>query len=271
MKRVLITGGASGLGLAMAKYYAAQGWAVCIADIQDQAGQEIAQRLSYQYKTDCFFAHLDVTDETQWLQLQNSVANRWQGLDAVINNAGVASSGEIDAISLKDFKWTMDINVMGVVNGCHYFTPLLKKSKGNLINVASMAGLLHMSGMSAYNTSKAAVVALSETLYSELDPYNVKVSVLCPAFFKTNLTDTMRSTDAAGTAMAGKMMEKSKITAEDIARQVFEDSNAGRFMILTHKSENKVWMLKRYLPSLYFKMMKGAAHKIFNKMAHKTA
>jgi len=160
---------------------------------------------------------------------------------------------------------------MGVVNGCHYFTPLLKKSQGNLINVASMAGLLHMAGMSAYNTSKAAVVALSETLYSELDQYNVNVSVLCPAFFKTNLTDTMRSTNASGTAIASKLMAKSNISADDIARQVFEDSANGRFMILTHKTEKRVWMLKRLIPSLYFKMIKSTAKKFNAKMSGRQA
>ncbi len=264
MKRVLITGGASGLGLAMANYYAAQGWKVCIADIQDEIGEQQVQRLTEQHGSSFIFQHLDVTNEVQWLELQNVIAERWGGLDTLINNAGVASSGEIDAISLKDFKWTMDINVLGVVNGCHFFTPLLKKSEGNLINVASMAGLIHMGGMSAYNTSKAAVVALSETLYNELSPSNVKVSVLCPAFFKTNLTDTMRSSNANGTAVASKMMAKSKISADDIAKQVYQDSAKGRFMILTHKPEKFVWKMKRYVPSLYFKVMGMAAKKINN-------
>ncbi len=155
--------------------------------------------------------------------------------------------------------------------GCHYFTPLLKKSHGNLINVASMAGLLHMSGMSAYNASKAAVVALSETLYSELDPHGVKVSVLCPAFFKTNLTDTMRSTNPSGTAVANKLMNKSNITADDIAEKVFKDSLAGKLMILTHKNEKIVWLIKRYLPSVYFRMMKYTAKKFNAKMTEKQA
>jgi len=266
MKRVVITGGASGLGMAMAKYYAAQGWAVCIADIQDDAGQKLASQLKQKNGTACFFQHLDVTNESQWLELQNTVATRWQGLDVLINNAGVASSGNIEDMALKDFKWTLDINVLGVVNGCHYFTPLLKKSQGHLINVASMAGLLHMAGMSAYNTSKAAVVALSETLYSELDPFGVKVSVLCPAFFKTNLTDNMRSANDGGTALAGNLMEKSKVSADDIARQLFEDSAKGRFMILTHKREKRVWAIKRFAPGLYLKLIKGAAKRFQAKM-----
>ena len=269
MKRVLITGAASGLGLALAKHYASQGWAVCIADIQDEAGQALASELKQQYKSDCFFQHLDVTNDQEWLQLTNDISNRWKGLDAIINNAGVASSGDIDDLELKDFQWTVDINLMGVVKGCHYLTPLLKESRGNLINVASMAGLLHISGMSAYNASKAAVVALSETLYAELDPYGVKVSVLCPAFFKTNLTDTMRSTNQAGTVIAGKLMDKSTVTASDIAEKVFNDSLNGKFMILTHRNEKVFWWVKRFFPSLYFKIMKNTAKKFHSALTRK--
>ena len=123
----------------------------------------------------------------------------------------------------------------------------------------------------AYNASKAAVVALSETLYAELDPYGVKVSVLCPAFFKTNLTDTMRSTNKSGTAIAGKLMDKSTVTADDIAQQVYEDSSKGKLMILTHRNEKILWWVKRLLPSLYFKIMKKTAEKFHAKLTEKPA
>jgi NAD(P)-dependent dehydrogenase (short-subunit alcohol dehydrogenase family) len=166
MKRILITGAASGLGLAMAKKYASEGWAVCIADIQDEEGHEVASQLKDQHGNDCFFQHLDITNEDQWQELVNIISERWLGLDALVNNAGVASSGDIDSLSLKDFQWTVDINLMGAVKGCYFCVPLLKESKGMLINIASMAGLLHMGGMSAYNVSKAGMVALSEGLLS---------------------------------------------------------------------------------------------------------
>ncbi len=262
MKNVLITGGASGLGAALAKYYAQKGWSVCIADIQQTAGEALAKALSSDYSVDCFFLKLDVTNDASWLEAVNVIVNRWKTLDAIINNAGVASSGDIDSIDMSDFQWTMDINVMGVAKGCHYFVPLLKESQGNLINVASMAGLLHMPSMSAYNASKAAVVALSETLCSELDPYGVKVSVLCPAFFKTNLTQNMRSTTGQTQKMVNRWMADSTIQAEDIAAKVFNESASGKFLILTHKRENFVWRIKRFLPALYLVNMKGIAKKM---------
>lgn len=260
MKRILITGAAGGLGLAMAKKYASEGWAVCIADIQDEEGDRVASELAVQHGNDCFFQHLDITNEQHWQQLVETISVRWSGLDALVNNAGVASSGDIDALPLSDFQWTIDINLMGAVKGCYYCVPLLKESKGTLINVASMAGLLHMGGMSAYNVSKAGMVALSEGLLSELEPYGVCVSVVCPVFFQSNLLKSMRSSNADAVKVAGKLHASSGITADDIATIVFEESGKGKHYILGARSRDRfIWRLKRYLPDLYLTLMKNNA------------
>ncbi len=256
MKRILITGGASGLGAELARQYSGKGWTVCIADIQQEVGESFVTELNAQFNNDCFFQPLDVTSEAQWHEAAQEIAKRWKGIDCLVNNAGVASSGDIDQLSMKDFQWTMDINVMGVVKGCYVFTPMLKKSKGTIINVASAAGLMHMPSMSAYNVSKAAVVALSETLYAELDSAGVHVSVLCPAFFKTNLTDNMRATDKGGIAIASKLMERSKIQAADVARMTYEGAEKKNLYIVTHPKERMMWYMKRFLPSYYFSQMK---------------
>ena len=261
MKRILITGAASGLGLALAKKYASEGWSVCIADIQAEEGIKIASGLSQEYGKDCFFHHLDITSDAQWQELVGIISERWQGLDALVNNAGVAASGDIDTFSMKDFHWAVNINLMGAVKGCHVCVPLLKESKGLLINVASMAGLLHMGGMSAYNASKAGMVALSEGLLSELDPYGVKVSVVCPTFFQSNLAKSMRSDNPDAAKIAARLHAATGITAESIAATVFEDSRKGKHYILggTRLSDRTIWRLKRYLPALYLRMMKSNA------------
>ena len=261
MKRILITGAASGLGLALAKKYASEGWSVCIADIQDEEGIKIAAHLNEEYANDCFFQHLDITSDAQWQELVALISERWQGLDVLVNNAGVGASGDIDTFSIKDFQWTVDINLMGAVKGCHVCVPLLKESKGLLINVASMAGLLHMGGMSAYNASKAGMVALSEGLLSELDPYGVKVSVVCPTFFQSNLAKSMRSDNPDAAKIAARLHAATGITAESIAATVFEDSRKGKHYILggTRLSDRTIWRLKRYLPALYLSMMKSNA------------
>ena len=261
MKRILITGAASGLGLALAKKYASEGWSVCIADIQDEEGIKVAANLNEAYSSDCFFQHLDITRDTQWQELVALISERWQGLDALVNNAGVGASGDIDTFSMKDFQWTVDINLMGAVKGCHVCVPLLKESKGALINVASMAGLLHMGSMSAYNVSKAGMVAFSEGLLSELDPYGVTVSVVCPTFFQSNLAKSMRSDNPEAAKIAARLHARTGITAELIATTVYNDVRNGKHYILagTRFSDRTIWKLKRYFPSVYLYMMKSNA------------
>ena len=261
MKRILITGAASGLGLALAKKYASEGWSICIADIQEEEGIRIASHLKGEYGNDCFFHHLDITSDAQWQELVGIISERWQGLDALVNNAGVGSTGDIDCLSMKDFQWTVDINLMGAVKGCHVCVPLLKESKGLLINVASMAGLLHMGGMSAYNVSKAGMVSLSEGLLSELDPYGVKVSVVCPTFFQSNLAKSMRSNNPDAAKIAARLHAATGITADSIAATVYDDSRKGKHYILagTRLSDRIIWRLKRCLPAVYLSMMKGNA------------
>ena len=102
MKRIFITGAASGLGLALATYYSAKGWAVCIADIQVEAGEALAEKLKTEYKQDCFFIKLDVTSEDEWHNAAAEVGKRWQGLDCLVNNAGVGAGAG----------WKVSINVM---------------------------------------------------------------------------------------------------------------------------------------------------------------
>lgn len=124
-----------------------------------------------------------------------------------------------------------------------------------------MAGLLHMGSMSAYNVSKAGMVALSEGLMSELDPYGVKVSVVCPTFFQSNLAKSMRSGNPDAAKIAAKLHAATGITAGSIATTVFENSQKGKFYILggTRFSDRTIWRIKRYLPVVYLSMMKNNA------------
>ena len=255
MKRVLITGAASGLGAELARRYASAGYAVCVADLQQEAGEKVVTELRGM-GSDSFFYSLNVTSDEQWQALVNEVQQRWGGIDCIINNAGVAASGYIEDLPMKDWQWVMDINLMGVVRGCYYFTPILRKTKGCIINIASMAGLVHAPTMSAYNASKAAVVALSETLKVELIEDGINVSVVCPAFFRTNLGSTMRSTIPNIQNSLNKLMDGSGITAADVADQVYRDSHAGKFFILTHAKERWFWRIKRFSPDYFHTLLR---------------
>lgn len=270
MKTVLITGGAGGLGAALANYYASQNYAIYITDIHDERGEETAQAIRDEYKVDVVYQNMDVTNGDAWQGVISDINTRWGRLDVLINNAGVGDAGAIDEHSLEVFQWVVDINLMGVVKGCHYGVPLLKESQGMLINVASMAGLLYLPELSAYNASKAAVVALSETLKTELAPYSVNVSVLCPAFFKTNLVESMKTSHRKAKTVQ-KVMDASKITADDVAKITYEKSRQNKFLIMTHPKERWLWRIKRFSPWLYHYILKLNSRKPRKKLEDRAA
>jgi NAD(P)-dependent dehydrogenase (short-subunit alcohol dehydrogenase family) len=250
-KSVAITGGASGFGKAMALRFAKAGWNVAIADINNERGEETLTKLKA-LTQNAFYQNVDVRKISDIEQWRDEILKHWGKLDVVINNAGVASHGGIAESPLTDWDWVIDINLMGVVRGCKVFSELFKQQGfGHVVNIASMAGLIHSAEMGSYNASKAAVVALSETMRFELGPYGVGVTVVCPGFFQTNLAESTRSPDAHAQAFMGKMLATSDITADDIADQVFSAVKSNQFMLLPHKSYRHTWYWKRYLPKLY--------------------
>ena len=264
-KRIFITGGASGLGRAIAFKYAKQGYQVCIGDVNEQRGLATIEALSA-LGCDAFYQTCDITQIKDLEQAKNELIARWGGVDIVVNNAGVAgTAGGIEDISLEDWHWVLNINLMGVARGCKTFTPLFKQQgSGYFVNIASAAGLINAPQMSSYNASKAGVISLSETLKFELEKFNIGISVVCPAFFKTNLTESMKSTIDGVTQKIAKIMSKSTVTADDVANDIYASVNQKSFWVLSHKPEKKLWLLKRYLPSIFEHIMKKQLAKLFS-------
>lgn len=255
-QHVFITGGANGLGYALAEKYAHLGAKVCIADRDEEAGERALKSL-LEVSSDVLFLPCDVTITKDLQNAAHQLQTDWGRVDVVFNNAGVAQVGAIEDVSDQDWQWIIDINLMGVVRGCRAFTPMFKKQgHGYFVNVASLAGLLDVPTMSAYNATKAAVVSLSETLQHELAPANIHVSVVCPSFFQTNLGKSMRSTVNGMQAKLDKLMSKSDIDAKDVANIIVSNVAQKRFYILPHKASVKYWRMKKWLPrNLYARMM----------------
>jgi NAD(P)-dependent dehydrogenase (short-subunit alcohol dehydrogenase family) len=252
---VFITGGASGLGRALAQRYVRDGARVCIGDVNDARGEETVQALR-SLVAGSLYRHCDVTSEGDLVAARDALEQAWGGVDIVINNAGVAQAGAIEAVSVDDWKWIIDINLLGVVRGCRAFTPLFKRQgQGHFVNVASMAGLLDLPLMSSYNATKAAVVSLSESLQNELARDGIGVTVLCPSFFQTNLAESLRAPDADLRAKLIRLLSRSPITAEQIAEQVFRAVNDGRFYVLPHAPARRTWILKRLLPRRLYRAL----------------
>lgn len=240
--RVLVTGGASGLGNAIATRFAASGARVLITDIKPPDTLPAG---------DVAFQQHDVRSAEDWQRVLAWCETTWGGLDVLVNNAGVAAAGRIERLQLADWDWILDINLKGAVLGCQTFVPLLKKQgRGHIVNIASMAGLVNPPGMVSYNVSKAAVVALSETLKIELAPYGITTTVVCPSFVPTNLGASLRSPDEVLTRAAHHLISHGKIGADDVAAQVVAAVAAGKFLVLTHPEARKVMRIKRFLPKL---------------------
>ena len=249
-RRVLITGGASGLGLALATAFLERGDRVMIADLAptDERPATIPQ--------DARYVRLDVRSEDEWMAARTEIEEVWGGLDVLVNNAGIAQGGRIEMLTEEDWRLITDINLLGVARGCRTFVPVFKEQgRGRVLNTASLAGLVHPPTMSSYTAVKAAVVAISESLRWELEPFGVGVSVICPSFFRTNLASSLNSSDPAASGFASKLITRAKLDADQIAAEVMTALDAGDFLILPDADARKNYRAKRFLPAVYAKSM----------------
>lgn len=253
--RLFITGAGSGLGRAIALHYAQQGAQIACTDRDLASAKETLAMVVKAGASGLAFA-LDVTQEDDFISAAQRLKTEWGGVDLVVNNAGVATAGDIDTAPLSDWEWVININLLGVVRGCKSFAPLLKGQRsGHVVNIASFAGIANPAGMGSYNASKAAVVAVSETLRQEMTAFGVGVTVVCPAFFPTNLMNSARVQKPGTVAMVNKFMQKSGVTAEEVAAQIARAVSQREFLVLTHKDTRIQALLKRAAPELFFKQM----------------
>lgn len=251
----LITGGASGLGLAMAEQLLADGARVLITDVHTTRPDGLPDAADY--------LTLDVRNTDDWAAARDHVEATFGKLDLLFNNAGIAVGGRIDHVSEVEWQRALDINLMGVVRGCATFTPMFKAQKsGTIVTTASLAGLVHAPAMATYNATKAAVVAVSESLWSELKPYGIQVSVICPSFFRTNLADSLAGDDVEMERAARTLIDDASRGADEIAAKALAGVRQGRFVILTDRDGHVAHRAKRLAPGVYFAAMADAGRRV---------
>lgn len=254
-KVAVITGGASGIGLAVAKACADEGMKLVLADI---AERDLA-RVSAEFESngvEVLSLIVDVSKYEEVEALAVQTLKRFGKVHFLFNNAGVGAGSTVWDTTLKDWEWVMGVNVMGVVYGVKVFTPIMlaQDEEGHIVNTASIAGLIAGPSMAAYRVSKHAVVSLSESLYLELEQMNANVSasVLCPAWVKTQIFSSERNRpnalkndgtngfESADPLIKSQLAASVKAVIEDgmdpdvIAAHVIEAIKAKRFYILTH-------------------------------------
>lgn len=249
----VITGAASGFGLALARQAAALGMRLVLADWQAAPLQQVAQELAGQ-GLDVLAQPTDVASAEAMQALCDATLARFGVPHLVFNNAGVTCGGFIWEHTPAQWQWLLGVNLMGVVHGVRLFTPLMLEAartdpgyEGHLVNSASMAGLLSLPNVGAYTVSKHAVVALSETLHQDLALVTDRIhaSVLCPYSVPTGIAASQRQQAGEGIAaatpsqrVAAALTElsvaKGRLSADDIARTVFDAIQARRFYIYSH-------------------------------------
>lgn len=260
-ERVLVTGAASGFGAALAAIYASRGARVLVTDLAQVVP---AGSLPAAAGGEVVYRRLDVRSDADWQAAVAQLRESWGGLDLLINNAGVGAGGRIDVVPLDDWEWVVSVNLLGVARGCHAVASLLKEQgSGRIVNVASLAGLVHPPVMASYNSTKAGVVALSETLLHELAPYGVGVTVICPAFFRTNLDRSIkRGIDPELEETGARLVTRARLDATTVARRAVAGIDKGRFLVLTHAEGRVLHTLKRLTPSIYYRLMQVAGHRV---------
>ena len=249
-KRAFVTGAASGFGLALCTALARDGWALGLADINQAGLDEAATHLSALGGQPHSFV-LDVTDVDAFQHTAAAFIEQAGGVDVVINNAGIGSAGLLEETSLDDWNATISINLMGVVHGCLAFVPHLKQAgSGHLINVASIAAVAAGPYMAAYNTAKAGVLGLTETLYSECKDAGVRVSVVMPSFFKTNIAAASRGNEAAR-KMTELLIRRAEHSADEVAAFTLKEAGKGTLHIIYPRLAKRIWHWKRLRPMHY--------------------
>jgi NAD(P)-dependent dehydrogenase (short-subunit alcohol dehydrogenase family) len=243
--RVLVTGAASGLGAALTSAFRARGDEVLATDV---TGGDLT---------------LDITSDEDWAAALEHVEGTWGGLDMLVNNAGVAGGGRLDVATMDEWEWITNINLFGVVRGTRTFVPLFKRQRsGHIVNIASLAGLVHPAGMASYNAVKAAVVARTETTGHELAGYGVRASVVCPSYFRTNLMSSLRGADEELSGVVAHLVRSSPITADDIAAAVLEGLDRGDELIVPDQPARDAYALKQADRAAYDAVMRAQAAKL---------
>nr|WP_298926057.1 SDR family oxidoreductase [uncultured Erythrobacter sp.] len=248
-RSIFITGGASGIGRATARYFGERGWFVGIADI-NEAGMEdtlglIPGGFTYMHR-------LDVRDRAAWDTALEAFSTAAGGrIDAMVNNAGIGTGGALSELETEEIDRCLDINIRGVLYGAQAVYPYLQKTAPGsaLVNIASAAGISGGSGMSVYSATKFAVRGIAESLDAEWAPEGIKSCSICPSFIETPLLDgtgNRKSNEAVRTRVQAAGLEITPV--EEVAETIWQAVHGDDLHYLVGKTAKKLNFAKRWMP-----------------------
>lgn len=253
--RAVVTGAGSGIGRSFAIELAARGGSVVCSDIDEERAWETVALVDAAGGTATAVV-CDVRESDDVVALRDRAVEWFSAPPTLlINNAGIGAGGHtVGNFGLDEWDRILQINLWGVIHGCHHFLPLMKDAgAGGVINVASAAGFAAGPRMAAYNVSKAGVMSLSETLAAELAGTGVRVSVLCPTFVKTNIF-TGEDIEAGAADAAARLARVVGMSPGRVARMTLDAHDRGRLCVVPQLDARAIWLSKRLTPATHARL-----------------
>lgn len=253
----VVTGAGSGIGRSFALALAKRGGKVLCADLNMDAALETVALIESEWPGQAVAYQCDVAQAEQVEQMAQQ-AEKCLGhpVTLLVNNAGVGLGGRFDEVSLKDWQWCMQINLWGVIYGCHYFVPQFKQQgRGAIINVASAAGFTAAPEMTAYNVSKSGVVALTETLAVELARDDIQLNVLCPTLVPTNIMKNGRLPQRYASKAEQLLMNHAFVNSDQVAELTLNQLDKKQLYTIPQPDAKLFWWLKRTAPRSYARLL----------------
>jgi NAD(P)-dependent dehydrogenase (short-subunit alcohol dehydrogenase family) len=271
VKYAVVTGGGSGLGQEFCLHLAQLGWKVAIVDIDSTSAQATlsdVQKLGAEGLVEA----MDVADFQAWQRLVEKLRGSWPRLDLVVNNAAICGAGPVGEYPYAEARRILDVNLMGVFNGCQACAGWLKESApgASIVNIASLAAEICPPNMTAYNTAKAGVVGLSETLYGELFDYGIGVTVVLPGFFASHLVERGNFEDEALRQIALDYIRSSEFGATDVVVQTMLAVERRKLYVILDGRSRMACRLKRLAPTWFLRRIAGIMKKDYDRVTNKT-
>ncbi|RME92046.1 MAG: SDR family NAD(P)-dependent oxidoreductase [Candidatus Hydrogenedentota bacterium] len=218
-KTVFITGACGGIGRSLTEKFLKKGAIVIATDFREDGLQELRAEFDSEYEEELTTLSLDVTSQESWNQCIEFIDEHYpRGIDVLINNAGVLKPGYIPTITKEDIDFHIDVNVKGVMLGTVLCFPFLQRTKGHIINLASLAGVAPVPGISLYSASKFAVRGFSLAAAAELKQYGIKVTVICPDAVQTPMLDLQKDYEEAALTFSGGK----PLTPDEVANAILQ-------------------------------------------------
>ncbi len=250
-KRAIITGANSGVGLEMIAVLLRNDWNVLGIDLNIDKLKVLAvsfKKLSSE--------QVDITNTIEFERVVSTFIQRYNGVDVMINNAGVGEGVRFKDYSLANWDWIIDINLKSVIAGCYFvYGAMQKQSSGVIVNMASAAGYANLPNMSPYNVTKAGVISLSESLAHEFAPFGVHVMCVTPTFFQSNILSQSKGTDDV-LLSANRVVNNAKLDSEGAAKLILKHLHSNKLYLRFPFFATVIFTMKQFFPGLYLWLLR---------------